>query len=113
MAEALALRRAVFLARDEHFTHVTFASDCFSLVQRINSNIRDRPNVGSVVMDIKQAALAFTSSTLKHVRRYCNLVAHILANSCKNSSLFSVSLCSGLYRKTLKCQRFFQKNGGT
>lgn len=35
--EALACHRVVTMARDKQFTHVIFASDCLSLVQRINS----------------------------------------------------------------------------
>lgn len=51
MAEALALRRAVYLARGQGCESVIFASDCLSLVQRVNSPIRDRSLVGSVVSD--------------------------------------------------------------
>ena len=42
MAEAIALRHAVLLAHDEQVSDVIFASDCLSLVQRINSPMRGR-----------------------------------------------------------------------
>ena len=37
LAEAPALRRVVYLANDEHFSNILFASDCQSLVNRIIS----------------------------------------------------------------------------
>jgi hypothetical protein len=49
IAESWALRCAVSLARDEGLTSVVFASDCLSLIQRINSSTNDRSEVGAVV----------------------------------------------------------------
>ncbi|KAM3230197.1 hypothetical protein ACQJBY_060782 [Aegilops geniculata] len=86
MAEALALRRAVDMAREEHLFHVIFATDCLSLVQRLKSKAHDRSVVGSVIDDIKMATLGFSSVSFVHVRRQCNVLAHVLARSCFNSS---------------------------
>lgn len=82
MVEALALRRAVFLARDEQFSNVIFTTDCLPLVQRLNSSVQDRSLSGSVVADIKHVSGFFTSVVFKHIRRYLNETAHVLAKSC-------------------------------
>lgn len=89
MVEALALRRAIFLARDEQFSDVIFATDCLPLVQRLNSSVQDRSLIGSVVADIKHMSDVFASVVFKHIRRHLNVAAHVLAKSCKNS----VRLC--------------------
>lgn len=86
LAEALALRRVVYLARDERFSKVIFASDCQSLVQRINYSGHDRSCIGSVVKEIKLASRGFVSAVFKHVRWHLNAAAHLLAKSCRNSS---------------------------
>ena len=90
MVEALAVRRAVYLAHDGHFSDVIFASDCLPLVQRLNSSVHDRSSIGSVVADIKYATSVFGSVIFKHVRRHLNVAAHLLAKSCMNSIGLSV-----------------------
>ncbi|XBH77885.1 hypothetical protein VPH35_104270 [Triticum aestivum] len=89
MAEAMALRRVVLLAHDVQVSDVIFASDCLSLVQRINSPMSDCSSVGVVVADIKSMSESFSSVSFKHVRRHLNVPAHVLAKSCMNYS----SLC--------------------
>jgi hypothetical protein len=69
-AEAMALRRAVELARAEGWNSVIFASDCLSLVQRLNASV------------IKVLVSGFTSVSFRHVKRDLNKAAHILAKSC-------------------------------
>ena len=86
MAEALALRRAVDMAREDHLFHVIFATDCLSLMQRLKPKAQDRSVVGSIVADIKLATLGFSSFSFVHVRRRCNVLAHVLARSCYNST---------------------------
>ena len=83
LAESWALRHAVILARDEGLTSVIFASDCLSLVQRMNSSFIDRSEVGVVVSDIKRLAACFSSVSFCHVNRLSNVAAHILARSCE------------------------------
>ena len=97
MAEALALRRADYLAREQGCQSVIFTSDCLSLVQRVNSPTRDRSLVGSVVSDIKVGASGFASVVFKHFHRQSNVLAHVLAKSCMNSSGLCFSFYSGLY----------------
>jgi ribonuclease HI len=81
IAEALALRRALSLAGSEGFDKVIVASDCLSLVQRVNSLELDRSQVGVVVQDIKAMASSFASVLFIHVYRQCNIAAHSLARS--------------------------------
>jgi hypothetical protein len=72
------------LARDEGRDKVIFASDCLSLVQRLNSSGIDRSSVGLVVSDIKQMATDFSEVSFRHVKRVLNEAAHLLAKSCNN-----------------------------
>jgi hypothetical protein len=90
MAEAMALRRAVLLAHDEQVSDVIFASDCLSLVRRINSSVSDRSSIGAVVAEIKSMSEGFSSVSFKHVRRLLNVPAHVLAKSCFISSSMCV-----------------------
>jgi hypothetical protein len=83
IAESWALRCAVSLVRDEGLTSVMFASDCLSLIQRINSSTNDRSEVGAVVADIKRLTTSFSYVSFRHVRRSLNVAAHILARSCE------------------------------
>ena len=77
------------MARDKQFTHVILPRIAFLWYNALNSNM-DPSGVGFVVMDIEQAAMTFTSLSFKRVRWHCNVVAQVLANSCKNSSLLCV-----------------------
>ena len=74
-----------------------FATDCLSLVQRLKSKAHDRSVVGSVIDDIKMATLGFSSVSFLHVRRQCNVLAHVLARSCFNS----FGLC--VFNSALEC----------
>lgn len=89
LAEAWALRSAVSLASAEGFSSVIFASDCLSLVQRINSWCVDRSVVGAVVADVKLLLEPFSSASFRHVKRTLNNSAHTLARSCERA----VSCC--------------------
>ena len=84
MVEALDVIRAFYLAPDEHFFDVIFASDCLPLVQQLNSSVHDRSSIGSVVADINYATSVFYSVIFKHVRRHLSVAAHLLAKSCMN-----------------------------
>jgi ribonuclease HI len=81
LAEAVALRRAVQLARDEGMDKVIFETDCLSLVQRLNSLTMDRSSVGMLVAEIKVSGRGFTSISFRHVKRVFNQAAHLLAKS--------------------------------
>jgi ribonuclease HI len=79
IAEALAVRCALTLARDEGLDKIILASDCLSVVQRVNSSTRDRSLVGVVVEDIKAMTASMSSVTVRHISRLLNNSAHDLA----------------------------------
>ena len=102
MAKALALCHAVSLARDEGFSDAIFKTDCLSVVQRLISPSRDHSVVGSVLADVKSMAKGLSSVAFHHVRRHCNVLAHVLARSCLNStSLYIFPSDPDCIRKTL------------
>ena len=79
LAEALAIRRAVILAKDEGFSNIIVNSDCLSVVQRVNSNLEDRSLCGPIIRDIKMMAISFNSCSFCFVNRIINGAAHRLA----------------------------------
>jgi ribonuclease HI len=91
VAEALALRRAISIAREKDVQRVIFVSDCRFLILRLNSSAQDRSQVGSVVTDILKVASGFTSVVFQHVGRSINEASHTLARSCNFSSLGFIS----------------------
>ena len=99
LVETMALQRAVSLAREEGFSNVSFNTDCLSVLQRLSSPSRDRSVVGSVLSEVKILASGLSSACFQHVRRQCNVLAHILARSSLNSS----SLC--IFRSAPDCIR--------
>jgi hypothetical protein len=84
LAEALALRRAVELARNEGFDRAIFESDCLSLVHRLNSQLMDRSSVGIIVAGIKHLVKDFSLVTFRHVKRVFNEAAYRLAKFLEN-----------------------------
>ena len=102
LAEALAFRRSTALARDEGYQNVIIASDCLSVVQRLNLSRRDRSTVGAVISDIKSMAEGFSSVVFRHVSRVVNVAAHTLARSCDHFvSSFIRNGVPDFIRKTL------------
>ena len=81
MAEALALHEALTTAKVAGFQNVMVASDCLSLINKVNMVQFDRSPTGAIVHDIKKKATTFVSCSFKHVSRSCNEAAHILAKS--------------------------------
>jgi ribonuclease HI len=61
LAEALAIRRAMTLAREEGYDKIILSTDCLSMVHRINSFTLDRSFQGVVIQDIKKEAEMFNS----------------------------------------------------
>jgi ribonuclease HI len=91
MAEALALRQAVLITRDRGFSKAIFVTDCLSLIQRLNSTVHDRSQVGVLVKDIKLMAADLSVASFRHVKRSLNEAAHILARPCNLASLGFIS----------------------
>ena len=81
VAEAMALRQALFLARERGMQRIMVASDCLSLINKIKEPNLDRSPTGAIVHDIKNWATKFMSCRFTHVYRSCNLAAHTLARS--------------------------------
>jgi ribonuclease HI len=81
LAEALAVRSALYMAKDRGFQKLVLVSDCLSLIQRISSSVRDRSVIGSVICDIKSLKSDFESCTFRFSSRSTNVVAHKLARS--------------------------------
>jgi ribonuclease HI len=81
IAEALAMRRAIILAKEEGFSKVIVSSDCLLVVQRVTNGQEDRSLCGSVIHDIRKLVDSFTSCFFRHVYRSLNVAAHTLAKS--------------------------------
>ena len=83
-AEALAMRRALFLAREEGFRKLMVVSDCLSVIQRVKHSSVDRGPAGVVIQDIKHLATQFDEISFSHVYRQFNVAAHTLARSAEH-----------------------------
>jgi hypothetical protein len=79
------LRRVVAFACDEGYSRVIFASDCQSVINRVNAEMMDRSSYGPVIEDVKRLARSLVSCSFKHVYRVVNVVAHVLARRCEFS----------------------------
>jgi hypothetical protein len=79
LAEALAVRRAMTLARGEAYDKIMWATDFLFVVHHINSSTLDRSFLGVVIQDIKKEAEMFSSYSFFHVPRKRNVSAHVLA----------------------------------
>jgi hypothetical protein len=88
IAEALAMRRAIILAKEEGFSKIIVNSDCLSVVKRVTSDQDDRSLCGPVIHDIRRLAQDFVSCSFRHVYRGLNIVAHSL------TKFSEISLCS-------------------
>ena len=65
------------------------ASDCLSVIQRVNKSEPDRSAIGTVIEDIPRLARLVPSCSFVHVYRGANVPAHYLARSCEFSSVLS------------------------
>jgi hypothetical protein len=96
IAEALAMRRAIMLARDEGFSKIIVNFDCFSIVQHVTVGQEDRSLCGPMIHDIRQMAASFVSCSFVYVMRGLNIV---VLNLAKFSECFICSVCTvGLLR---------------
>ena len=86
MAEALALRQALVFAKNSGFQKTEVASDCLSLIHKVQSSGFDRPPIGAIIRDIKIRASIFLSCKFKHVNHCSNEIARILAKSVEHDA---------------------------
>ena len=80
-----------------------FTSDCLSLVQRINSHVRDRSLVGAVVSEIKDGMSNFLFSWVKFISRQSNVLVHNLAKSCLSCNGLCVFTSTPEYIRETLC----------
>ena len=78
-AELLACKQAVILARTTHDHKVQLETDCLGVVVKLLSNEKDRSTHGPLVEEIKELLQGFADYSVRHTRRSCNGVAHLLA----------------------------------
>jgi ribonuclease HI len=88
LAEALAIRSAVIFASEEGMDNLIIASDCLSVVQRLNAKGMDRSASGPVILDIKSMMASFSACSIRHVSHLQNVAAHHLARSLELSRRF-------------------------
>ena len=82
LAEAIAFRQAILFASELSYNRAIVATDCLSLIRKLQSEAMDRSHTGIIIQDIKKAV--YVSSVVFsfiHVSRSCNEVAHVLARS--------------------------------
>ncbi|KAK4397308.1 hypothetical protein Sango_1567400 [Sesamum angolense] len=81
MAEAMATREAILLAKRENWPSVIFEGDCATLIDKILEPLVDLSAIGPIVADIRSFAADFCSISFQFVMRSYNSVAHALAHS--------------------------------
>ncbi|KAL0425618.1 UNVERIFIED_CONTAM: hypothetical protein Sradi_1096600 [Sesamum radiatum] len=81
MAEAMAARETILLAKRKNWPSVIFKGDCATLIDKILAPVVDLSAIGPIVADIRSSATDFCSISFQFVRRSCNSVAHALAHS--------------------------------
>lgn len=84
VAEALARRQALIFAGRAGFQKIQVASDCLSLINKVKDSEFNRSPIGAIVQEIKSRATKFVSRIFVHVKRCCNVAAHVLAKSAEH-----------------------------
>ena len=93
LAEAIAFRQAILFASRLPYKQVIIATDCLSLIKKLQSKAIDRSFTGSITQDINKAASASSVVfSFIYVNRWCNEVAHVLTRSANR-----LSQCVWLY----------------
>ncbi|XP_019163496.1 PREDICTED: uncharacterized protein LOC109159839 [Ipomoea nil] len=81
VAESLAVMTTLNWLREQHFNNIILESDCLNLCTAFNSNCNDFSYIGLIVKQCRSIAKDIGVSTLSHVRRTANCVAHALARA--------------------------------
>ncbi|KAM0846858.1 hypothetical protein ACQ4PT_055376 [Festuca glaucescens] len=81
LAEAIAVRRAMSVARVRGFSRIAVVSDCLSVIQRILASAMDRSTLGAVINDINTLKTDFQSCLFSFSSRKTNVLAHKLARA--------------------------------
>ena len=78
MEEALALRSAMLVAKQQGWRRVEFESDCKNVIDRV-TNGGDDVEIAAVLSDINSLKLSFYECCFSFTRRISNSVSHHLA----------------------------------
>ncbi|XP_050387311.1 uncharacterized protein LOC126803570 [Argentina anserina] len=92
VAEALALRYSLLLARDRGFRHIEVEGDSKLVIGAVNGNVKFPWKLRSLIQDIKTIANNFEVVVFKHVLRDANFVANAIASvghSCTNDVIWN------------------------
>jgi ribonuclease HI len=81
VVEAFAMRQALEIVREGGFRKIVMASDCQSLLRKVQATALDRSPVGSLVADIRKLASVFQDCNFTYVNCVCNVGAHNLARA--------------------------------
>ena len=86
MVEVLAARRALVFAKELDFDRVIVEGDSANTITFINGGHMDYSALGHVLLDIKSLLFSFSHTSVEHITREGNCVAHKLARRAANFS---------------------------
>ncbi|CAI0465203.1 unnamed protein product [Linum tenue] len=69
------------LASNMQMSNLILESDCLSLIQKLNSQIRIETEVGVVIRNIKRMMMYLGADSYKYIKREANGAAHMMAHS--------------------------------
>lgn len=81
IAEAFAVRTAVYFAQELNLANVTFEGDCLNVVKQMNNSSRLLSPAGGILDEAKTISSCFQFCNFTFVRRSGNLLAHSLAKN--------------------------------
>jgi hypothetical protein len=80
-AEATAVRAALSFAHEENLDNLLVATNCLTVVNRVESKLRDCSLNGPIIKDIKNLIGTFSSYSIIHVSCAQKVDTHCLAHS--------------------------------
>nr|GMD22444.1 uncharacterized protein LOC109158421 [Ipomoea batatas] len=86
LAEAMVCKEALSWVKAKGWMDVCMESDCFNLVNALNSKTLDRSYFGSVVYSCKLLSNLFDSCAFLYISRTANQPAHVLAKAVDSRS---------------------------
>ncbi|XP_021743507.1 uncharacterized protein LOC110709603 [Chenopodium quinoa] len=78
-AKALAMRYALLLAQRLGFPRVWLESDAINVIHAVRMNDGGRAPINIIFDDIIKDSLSFVACNFTHIKRKCNIVAHLAA----------------------------------
>ncbi|KAK6164142.1 hypothetical protein DH2020_001006 [Rehmannia glutinosa] len=79
IAETIACREGMLLARTTQCSNLLIETDCLHLAQSINNNQEDLSYLGNIIEDIRSYRSSFSSVSFSYIPRETNNLAHSLA----------------------------------